>query len=153
MERREMLKTVAGTVAGVLAAQAMAAESTGSPEAHHHHEHGAMGQPYAALSTAAGHCLQAGETCLSHCLVLLGQGEKDMAPCAQAVREMLAVCDALAKLALQQSPFTPAQAKVAAEVCDHCQKACREHADQHAECQACEKACATCAKECRALAA
>ena len=148
------MKTVAGTVAGVLAAQAMAAESTGTPDAHHnHHQHGAMGQPYATLSTAAGHCLQAGETCLSHCLVLLGQGEKDMTPCAQAVREMLAVCDALAKLALQQSPFTPAQAKVAADVCAHCQKACREHADEHAECQACEKACATCEKECRALAA
>lgn len=153
MERRDMLKTVVGTVAGVLAAQAMAAESTGTPDAHHHHQHGAMGQPYTALSTTAGHCLQAGETCLSHCLVLLGQGESDMAPCAQAVREMLAVCDALARLALQQSSFTPAQAKVAAEVCAHCQKACQEHADQHEECQACAKACAACEKECRALAA
>ena len=68
MERREILKSAGLAAMAVMAGNALAAE-------HDHHMHGAGGklQP---LIEAAGSCIQKGEACLSHCLILLGNGEK-----------------------------------------------------------------------------
>ncbi len=76
-----------------------------------------------------------------------------MAACAQSVSELLATCEALMKLAIQNSAFTPALAKVSADVCASCEKACRKHEKKHLECKACADACAACLKECQTLAA
>ncbi|GLO01825.1 hypothetical protein PPUJ13061_17230 [Pseudomonas putida] len=76
-----------------------------------------------------------------------------MAACAQSVSELLAACDALMKLASQKSKFTPALAKVTADVCASCEKQCRKYETQHAECKACADSCAACLEACNAIAA
>lgn len=146
MERRELLTTAAAAVLGALSGSALAADHD------HHHDHGSAPR-HAALIATTGDCLQRGEACLAHCLVLLGKGDKEMAPCARSVNQMLAVCGALARLAAQEAPATTALARVAADVCADCEKECRKHEKKHAECKACAEACAACLKECRKLAA
>jgi Cys-rich four helix bundle protein (predicted Tat secretion target) len=146
MERREVLKTVAATVAAAMSGAALAGE-------HDHHDHAGMAQRNAGLIAASADCLKTGEACLAHCIYLLGNGDKTMAACAQSVNELLASCNALMKLAGQDSRYVPAFAKVAAEVCSNCEKECRKHADHHAECKACAESCAACLKECKKVAA
>lgn len=149
MERREMLKTVAAAVAGAVSTAALAADH----DHHAHHDHGAMGKKYAGLITTSIDCMKTGEACIAHCLVLLGQGDnREMAACAQSVNELLAACDALQKLASQDSKYTLAFAKLTAEVCASCEKECRKHEKKHAECKACADSCAACLKECKNLA-
>ncbi len=145
MERREALKTAGTLLAGALSTAAWAAE-------HQHHHHGG-GPKYAGLIAATADCGKAGEVCLAHCLVLLGDGDKEMAACSKSVNQMLAICGALGKLAAQESKYTAAMAKVAADVCADCEKECRKHDKKHAECKACGDACAACLKECKKLAA
>jgi hypothetical protein len=96
--------------------------------------------------------LTVGEACLAHCLILLGEGDKEMAECAKSVNQMLAICGSLHKLASQNSAYTARFAKLAADVCSDCEKACRKHEKKHAECKACAEACAACLKECKAVA-
>ncbi len=148
MERRDLMKTLAAAAAGAVSVQALAAD-----HAHHQHDHGNTPKKYAAVVASSAECLQTGQACLAHCLVLLADGDKPMAACAQSVNELLAACDALMKLAAQESRFTPAMAKVAAEVCAACEKECRKHEKKHAECKACADACAACLKECKKLQA
>jgi Cys-rich four helix bundle protein (predicted Tat secretion target) len=152
MERREVLKTVGAAMAAAIASSAFAAEQ----EHHHdHHDHAAMANPnpYSSLIASSSDCLKTGEACLAHCLVLLGEGDKEMAACAQSVNGLLAVCGALGRLAGQNSKHTAALAKVAADVCADCEKECRKHEKKHAECKACADACASCLKECKKLSA
>lgn len=146
MERRDMLKTVAAAVAGAISSSAMAADHD------HHHDHGGP-MRNAGLVGSTADCLKAGEACLAHCIYLLGNGEKEMAACAQSVNEMMAVCAALMKLASQDSKWVPAMAKLAADTCANCEKECRKHEKKHPECKACAEACAACLKECKQLSA
>lgn len=145
MERREMLKTVAAATLAAMSGSAVAGE-------HDHHNHKAP-KKFSALIASSADCVQTGEACLAHCLVLLGQGEKEMAACAQSVNELLAVCAALQKLAGQNSKNTAKFAKLAADVCADCEKECRKHEKKHAECKACADSCAACVKECKAVVA
>lgn len=146
MERRDLFKAASALALGALVTSARADEHA------HHHDHGST-RPYADVATAAGNCVQAGEVCLAHCLVLLGEGDKTMAGCAKAVNDMLALCAALQKLANQGSAATPRLAKLAGDLCADCEKECRKHEKEHAECKACADACAACGKECQKLAA
>lgn len=149
MERRELLKTAA------VATLALAASPAARAGEHDHHHQHAAANKYAGLASSSGDCIQTGEACLAHCLVLLG-GEGDnkaMAACGQSVSELIAVCTALQKLALQQSKNTLRMAKLTAEICADCEKECRKHEKKHAECKACADACASCLKECQKLAA
>ncbi len=148
MQRREMIGTAAGLAAAVFAAKASAQAQ--QDHSHHMHHHGS---PYAGLVASSGECIATGEACLAHCHVLLADGDKAMAECAQSVNQLLAVCTALQKLAAQQSKFTKAYAKLTLDVCTECEKSCRKHEKKHAECKACADACAKCAKECKALTA
>ncbi len=117
-------------------------------EEHHHHHDTPMN---AGLATATADCVQKGQICLNHCLELLGQGEKDMAECAKAVNQMLALCGALQALVNQNSRLVKNLAAVALEACKQCQEACKKHADKHEACKACGDSCAACAKECQKL--
>jgi Cys-rich four helix bundle protein (predicted Tat secretion target) len=146
MERRELLKGAGFLAMSALLQPALAAEE-------HHHHHDAAPKKSAALLAAASDCIVKGDACLAHCLVLLGEGNKEMAACAQSVNQMLAVCTALQKLASQESAYLPALARLAGDVCKDCEKACRKHEKKHAECKACADACAECLKQCQALAA
>ena len=150
MQRREVLKSVAGAMAVAMATSALAA----TQEHEHHHDHGAAdGRRYAGLIDSSSDCQKTGEACLAHCLVLLGQGDKEMAACAQSVSELLASCSALMKLASQGSTFTPAMAKVVADICANCETKCRKHENKHDQCKACADSCAACLKECKEIAA
>ncbi|AXS81252.1 four-helix bundle copper-binding protein [Dechloromonas sp. HYN0024] len=149
MERREMLKTVGAAMAAAVASSALAADHNHDHSHHHNHP----SNPYAALIASSSDCLKTGEACLAHCLILLGEGDKEMASCAQSVNGLLAVCSTLGRLAGQNSKHTKAMAKVAADVCAECEKECRKHEKKHEECKACAEACASCLKECKKLSA
>ena len=145
MDRREWM---IGTMAAA-AAVAGAAQAAGE---HDHHAHHGPGK-YAALTRAAADCLPVGEECLNHCLDSLATGDKELGACAKSVNQMMAVCDAIARLAAQNSNYTPKMAALAAQVCKDCEDECRKHAKKHAQCKACADACAACLKECKAVAA
>ena len=144
MDRREILRGMGAVAALAVAGNAMAQGG----HAHHH------GSPKTeALIDAVSDCINAGETCLAHCIMLMGDGDKSVAGCAKSVSETLALCEGLRKLAAQGSKHAVAMARLAATACDDCEKECRKHESKHAECRACAKACAECAKECRKFAA
>lgn len=148
MNRRDLFSTSAALALASAAASAVAQD-------HSHHDHAAMmgGAPSKALLTSLADCINKGQACLAHCLVLLGDGAKEMAPCAQSVSQMLAICTALQSLANQHAPLTTATARVALDACEQCEKECLKHAKKHVECDVCAKACADCAKQCKALLA
>lgn len=147
MKRRE---AIAGSGAFLMAAVSTTALAQTKDAAHDHaHMHGG---PNAALIAAASDCVVKGQACVAHCLVLLADGDKAMAACAQSVQQVLAVCGALQSLAAQESALLPAMAKVALDACQACEKECRKH-QKHAPCKACMESCIECAKQCKALAA
>jgi Cys-rich four helix bundle protein (predicted Tat secretion target) len=143
MQRRVLIEAAGLVALATVSAQAMA-QTAADPHAHHH----GSGGP-SALTTAASECVTKGEACLSHCLVLLGQGDKDMAACAQSVNQLLASCGSLAKVSAQGGSQLNALARVSANVCEECEKECRKHEKKHAECKACAESCAECAKQCK----
>jgi Cys-rich four helix bundle protein (predicted Tat secretion target) len=118
-----------------------------------HHDHAAMTGKYTALIGEAGHCIDTGEACLSHCLMMLGDGHSELAGCARTVRDLLAGCGALRQLAAAGSSHTPKMAVVVAQICKDCAAECRKHADKHEICRNCAQACDACAKECEKVAA
>ena len=147
MNRRELLQSAAALTI------AAASTSVSAAEDHmNHHNHGG-GSKYQALQNAAADCVVKGEACIAHCLVLLGQGDKSMADCAKAVNQMLALCGALRNLSAQQSSYTASLAKVALSACTDCEKECRKHEYEHAECQVCAESCAECIVQCKATTA
>ncbi len=150
MDRREVLKSVGAFTMAALASSAIADEHEHmNHEAHHHHN----ANPYAKLIAAASDCIEKGNLCISHCLELLGDGDKEMAACAKSVQQTLAICSALQKLASQQSSHLGELAKLAAITCKECEDECKKHADKHEECKNCMDACKACRKECEALSA
>lgn len=144
MNRRELLL-------GGMALAGVAAVGRAQAAGEHTHHHAAPAQ--AGLAAAAADCVQKGEACLSHCLDLLGQGDKIMVDCAKSVNQVLAVCTALQQLANQNSPHTAKFAAAAMDVCRQCEDECRKHADKHESCKACGESCAACYRECRKIAA
>jgi Cys-rich four helix bundle protein (predicted Tat secretion target) len=144
MNRRDLMT---GTAVLAMAGGALAKDE----HDHAHHGHDATVQQ--DLIAATADCVTKGQLCISHCLTLLGQGDKEMAACAKSVNQMLALCGALQSLATQQSAFVPAVAKTTLAVCEACEKECRKHEKKHAECKACADACAQCIRQCRAVGA
>ena len=144
MNRRNLM-TQSGAV--VLAALSTAVVAADDPHAHHH----AAASTYEGLVLATADCSAKGQACVSHCIDLLGQGEKEMAACAKSVSQMLALCGALESLAIQQSGYVPALVKLAVESFQACEKECRKHEKKHTQCKDCADACANCIKQCKAL--
>jgi Cys-rich four helix bundle protein (predicted Tat secretion target) len=143
MNRRESFVGAAGVLL------AAAGTSATAQEVAHDHSH-MHGSPLAGLLAATSDCVAKGQACIAHCLVLLRDGDKVMADCAQSVSQTIALCQALESLAAQQSPLVPALAKVTLEACQSCEKECRKH-EQHAQCKACAESCVACIKECKAV--
>ncbi|MCC7279974.1 MAG: four-helix bundle copper-binding protein [Chromatiaceae bacterium] len=137
----------------MLAAAAMAGSASAETplDQEHMHHHGKSNNQ--ALIDSTGNCMNTGEVCLAHCILLLGEGDKSMAECATNVNQMLSICRALHDLAAQQSPYLPAMARIALDTCKACQDACKQHADKHQECKDCMNAGEVCAKECAKIAA
>jgi Cys-rich four helix bundle protein (predicted Tat secretion target) len=141
MNRREALFATGALIA---AGAAVAAEE----HSHHHH---AGTHPWQAVLDTAGICIEKGEICLTHCIMLLGEGDKTMAACATSVREMLASCRALITLAGAESKFAPKLAALCVDVCKNCEAECKKHATKHTPCKECMDSCAECAKPCKAM--
>ena len=143
MNRRDAFLST-GTVLLAAASNAVFAEEMPHDHSHMH------GAPMQGLLAATSDCVAKGQSCIAHCLVLLADGDKAMAACAQSVSQTIALCNALESLAAQQSPLVPALAKVTLQACEACEKECRKH-EQHAQCKACAESCVACIKECKAV--
>jgi Cys-rich four helix bundle protein (predicted Tat secretion target) len=154
MNRRDLLTNAAAMVAAAAAGRAFATEHE-----HHdmgtmdmsHHEHGKSTRN-AKLIESASDCVLKASICLQHCIVSMGQGERELAECARSSSEVIAMCAALQQLASAESKQLPQLAKVAMETCRTCEDECKK-TDKHPECKACGEACAACYKECKALVA
>jgi Cys-rich four helix bundle protein (predicted Tat secretion target) len=146
MNRRELLVGAAAIAAAATAGGAFA-------EKHEHkHEHGGASKRNQALIKSAGDCVETGQVCVHHCLVLLGEGDKSMAPCAKSVSDLIAVCATLQQLASAESPYLAEMAKLSMKVCEDCEKECKKpEVAKHEECKACAESCAACHKECKKL--
>lgn len=142
MNRREVLLSGLSLAGAALVTKVQAAEMK-----HGHHTAGSS-----TLTLATADCIQKSQVCLSHTIMLMGAGDKDMAACAQSVNEVLAICSSLQSLANQESEFLPKIAALAAAACKKCEDECAKHQD-HAVCKACGDSCAACAKECKKIAA
>lgn len=117
-----------------------AMDETEDPHAGHK-GHGGPDAAATELAAFGNDCVTAGNACLSHCLRLLADGDKSMGDCAKRVNDMLAVCEATARLAANGSDHVKAIAAVCHAACSDCAKACTPHAGHHAECKACKEAC------------
>jgi Cys-rich four helix bundle protein (predicted Tat secretion target) len=104
-----------------------------------------------SIADAAFDCQKKGEACEDHCVRMLSTGDTSMAECIAAVRDMLPATDALARLASANSKHLPAAARLAIEVCESCESACRKHAQVHAVCRECADSCARTIAACRKL--
>ena len=156
MERREVLGSIGALVAAALAGEATAQSSKTTPAkapaaATGGHQHHGTSASTELLIDAINECVNKGEACMAHCLVLLGEGDKSVAGCAKSVNETLALCEGLRKVAAQGSPRAKVLARIVADACKDCEKECRKHETKHAECRDCAKACAACARECQSF--
>ncbi len=149
MDRRELLLGTAAMLASAVTGNAFADDGKTDMDMSHHHHHSTRNN---ALITAAADCALKANICLQHCLVLLGQGDKDMAACAKSSSQIVALCAALEQMATAESKFLPQLAKVAMDVCKDCEDECKK-TDKHPECKACGESCTACYKECKAIAA
>jgi Cys-rich four helix bundle protein (predicted Tat secretion target) len=150
MNRRELLEVVAA--AGIATAgAAQAADVAPAPAEHKHHDHAAMSK-YGDLVADTTRCVNTGEACVAHCLVQLGEGEKELAACAKSVQDTIASCTALRQMAAANSPHVAKLAAVVGDICKDCETECRKHEKKHSVCHDCAEACAKCAKECEKAA-
>jgi Cys-rich four helix bundle protein (predicted Tat secretion target) len=145
MERREFLTAVSAAAALATTSAAFAEEGK-KPAAHHHPPQ------YKGVSEASAKCVDAGNNCLRHCFGMLNMGDTSMAACTQATYEVIAACGALDALAATNSSFTPAFAKVVANICAACKKECDKFPEV-AECVTMGSACKACEEECHKIAA
>ncbi len=141
MNRREALMSTGAILvsasAGAIACGAhnAVAGATATPTA-------GGGSPDHALADAAHDCVHHGDECIQHCIGMLASGDTAMIGCLKAAQEMVAVSEALAKLALMGSSRLGVLAKAAVEFCTACEAECRKHAGHHEVCRACADACA-----------
>ena len=151
MNRRELLEVVAA--AGIATTGAAQAADVAPPATEHkHHDHAAMSK-YGDLVADTTRCVNTGEACIAHCLVLLGEGDKELAACARTVQDTIASCTALRQMAAANSPYVAKLAGVVGDICKDCETECRKHEKKHSVCHDCAEACAKCAKECERAAA
>lgn len=131
--RRDFMR-LAGAM-GALAAAGVGGNALAGSK--HHHHHGQHSDLLADLSK----CVATGEACIAHCLVLLGEGDSDMAKCGSSVSAMTPVCRATAMLANLDDTHLKPMAKVCLDVCDACKSECDKHRDKHQSCDDCYQAC------------
>jgi Cys-rich four helix bundle protein (predicted Tat secretion target) len=151
MNRRSVLEAVA--LVGLTASVAAPAADESAAPHEHHHDHAAMSGKYADLLASTSNCVSTGDACIAHCLLLLGEGEKEMAACAKTVQDVIASCTALRELAAANSPHVGKLAAVVGDICKDCETECRKHEKKHSVCHECAEACERCAKECQKAAA
>jgi Cys-rich four helix bundle protein (predicted Tat secretion target) len=144
--RRNLLMGAAAL--GALSGLAVLGRANAEEHSHQHHQH-TVDQGRMRIIEHATDCVMKGEICAAHCLELFKAGDTSVAECADTVHEMLASCTAMRQLAAYDSKHLKAFVRVCIGVCEDCEKACREHEKEHAECKACADSCADCIKVCR----
>ena len=145
MNRRDaLLNTGAIAIAASLSAIACGARNAGAQAALAPPAPGGDG-----LFDAAFECQKKGELCEQHCVLLLSTGDTSMTECLMAVREMLPAASTLARLSSMGSKHVGTAARLALEVCEACETACRKHAQVHAVCSDCADSCARTIAACR----
>jgi Cys-rich four helix bundle protein (predicted Tat secretion target) len=157
MNRRELLTGAAAMIAAVTTGRAFAADKmdmegmdmSGMDMSHGHEHH--KSKLNRKLIEAAADCVMKANICLQHCIVAMGEGDKDLAACAKSASQVAAVCAALEQMAAAESKHLPQLARAVMDVCKDCEEECKK-TDKHPECKACGEACAACAKECKAIA-
>lgn len=157
MQRRDTLKLLVGSTAGLLAAQSALASPKGKDKHDKHHGHKskhsskeeAKGKvSFGDLNHAAAHCNHVAQMCAGHCIVLINEGQKGMVECLQTSLEAQAMASALSQLAALRSPLAKTQATACIESMDRCMKACEPHIGHHTECKECYEACKSCKETC-----
>jgi Cys-rich four helix bundle protein (predicted Tat secretion target) len=144
LTRRQVL------AAGALLAAAAAGMASAAGPEHPGHVHGGA-KKYEALRTTALDCLKTGQTCLAHCMNTFKNKDTTLAECAQRVEELLATCTMMSQLAAFDSRHFKSFLSGCIDVCNDCERECRKHEKQHAECKACGDSCAACVKEMKPL--
>jgi len=142
--RRDFL-LAAGSLAIASATASSAVIAADSKDHHHHH-----GPSNANLVKSSSGCTASGNACIAHCLILLGNGDAEMAECAKSVQLMMPMCQAVGYHAAANSKHLKDMVKICQNVCEECEKACREHEDKHAECKACANSCSDMIDACKA---
>ena len=138
----------AGAAALILAGTGGAAAQGHDHDGHSAHAgHGA----HAALIDAASACVKDGETCLAHCIQLMGAGDTSMKDCAEAVSAMIPVSQTLLRLAAMDAVRLKFYAVVASDFLKDCRTQCKRHAPEHPQCKACLEACDAALAEIRTL--
>jgi Cys-rich four helix bundle protein (predicted Tat secretion target) len=135
MDRRELLSTGAGIIAGMSTAR-VALANPKDPHAAHKAE-----KKNNKLFDAAMNCQKTGQACLEHSLLMMSKGDSSLLECINSTRDMLAVTETLAKLAASSSPHLRGYASMAAQVCLANEKLCAKHAKEHVECRECADSC------------
>ena len=133
--------------AGSLALATAATSSTVLASSANHHHHGPSNE---GLVKTSSHCRSTGNACIAHCLILLGNGDTEMAECAKSVQLMMPMCDATGYHAAANSKHLKDMVQICQRVCEDCEKACRKHEDKHAECKACANSCSEMIDACKA---
>ena len=136
ISRREVL------IAMGAATMAYAPLATASEDHKHHmkHDHSRHKPQHEEVLDAVNNCVDKGQRCIAHCLVLFQEGDLSVADCAKKVHEMDAVCKGFSYLLTANSSHIKQMAKLCSVLCEECAEVCREH-DQHHECRECAEAC------------
>lgn len=116
----------------------MAAAKTG--DAAPKHDHSKHSPQQGDLLEAVNSCLDKGQRCITHGLVMFQEGDTSVADCAAKVHEMQAICNGYGYLLASNSCHAKEMASLCKTVCTECAKECRKH-EQHHECRACAEAC------------
>jgi Cys-rich four helix bundle protein (predicted Tat secretion target) len=148
MERREFMSTL-GAVAAAASVSSAFAEEGGKAPAPAHDMHPPK---YKAVTDTSGKCVVDGNNCLRHCFGMLSMKDTSMAECTKLSYDVIAACGALEALAAVNSSYTPAFAKIVADVCLACKKECDKF-PQIVECKDMGASCKACADACHKIAA
>lgn len=149
MERREFMVGMGAMAASAMAAGVAFAEQKAKTVT----KTRAVSAELKAVRDTTAKCIGLGETCMAHCTDYMEVNHK-MADCQRAVMNMLAVCEALNRVAHYNNSdvkMMKALAANCADYCNACAKECEPHAAGMEECKACMDACKECAKACEAF--
>lgn len=106
------------------------------------------GTVYSELAVAARECSASGSACINECIIDMRNKSLMLVECLARLQELVAACDALAKMASLGTKHLVAFAAVTKEVCAYCEEELRKHVDHHPSCGEGAAACAKCAREC-----
>jgi Cys-rich four helix bundle protein (predicted Tat secretion target) len=85
-------------------------------------------------------CIKMGEICNQHCMHMFQMGDTSLADCAIAVQELVAVSNAVIKLASHNSQHLNCFVEASLYVAQSCEQECKKH-EKHIQCSDCAEAC------------